>query len=231
MTSLSGQLALWLVLWLAGGASFVILVRRGIDYVTRPVRVAATFVVLTLIAVQPFWPLVRTRVTSTAPVTGLAVLGVAGVAVAVHAFLRARLRRPSAFIAAHPHIYWLRLDDRYLVSKPFEILFQQTLLVSLVCLLDARGASTVAIVLGCMTLFGASHVLLFRLVGRLFGWYYLISSLVAAIVFPVLILHLRDGIVWSLSAHWLFYVASAAAFWVVLSRNDAHTGRACPDGR
>jgi len=231
MTSLSGQLILWLVLWLAGGASFVVLVRRGIDYVTHPLRVAAAFVGLTLILVQPFWPLVRTRVAETSPVAGLAIVAVAGIAVAVHALLRTRLRRPAAFIAAHPHIYWLRLDDRYLVSKPFEILFQQTLLVSLVCVLDARGTSTTGIVLACMALFGASHVLLFRLVGRLFGWYYLLSSMVAAVVFPIVVLHVRDGIVWSLSAHWLFYVASAAAFWLVLSRGDSRARDAYPDGR
>lgn len=99
-------------------------------------------------------------------------------------------------------------DPWYFLPKSVDILFQQLLVAALVLSLASFGYSFRRISITCAALFGASHLLLL-FGGAPFG-YVLIFSLVASVfglVFPYLMLRVRNGLAYSYFAHWSFYAA------------------------
>jgi hypothetical protein len=203
----------WMASWVAVGAVFVLLVRRRVNYIDRYPITAAYFALATIVVAIPFRPVISPLLHELRPIHGLFFAIVAGLHVLVYRWLPGRVDRPEALIRAYPHIYWLRLDQRYNVSKPFEILFQQTLFVTLVLLLERSGWPRIgwnALLIG---LFASLHIPIIPLVRRYFGLYYLGSSIVAAILFPAVILSRPDGFVYSYLLHWLYYLASSVFFW------------------
>jgi len=94
----------------------------------------------------------------------------------------------------------------YFLPKSFEILFQQILILALVLSLARQGLTLMHISLTCAGLFGGMHLLLvfdadlsnsvvrFAVMATLFG-----------LIFPVLILRVRNGLAYSYAMHWLYY--------------------------
>lgn len=97
----------------------------------------------------------------------------------------------------------------YFLPKSFDILFQQLLIVALVIAFYERGCSLRQVSTCCAALFGGMHVLL------AFGevpWGYAIRFVMLAtafgLVFPYLILRVRNGLAYSYAAHWGYYALS-----------------------
>jgi len=209
----------WMAAWVAVGTVFVLLVRRRVNYLDRYPITAAYFLLATVVVAAPFRELLVPLLHEIHPMH-LVLFGIVLRAhVLVYRLLPRRVARPESLIRAYPHIYWLRMDQRYNVTKPVEILFQQTLFVSLVLLLDRSGMPRVGWNLLLVAIFASLHIPIIALVGRYFGLYYLGSSIVAAILFPAIILWRPDGFVYSYLLHWLYYLASAIFFWMRNARS------------
>ena len=204
----------WMAAWVGVGTIFVLLVRRGVNYLDRYPLTALYFLLATVVVAAPFRGLLVPLLHELRPIHAVLFAIVLGLHVLVYRWLPRRMARPEALIRAHPHIYWLRMDQRYNVSKPVEILFQQILFVSLVLLLERSSMPRIGWNLLLIALFASLHIPIIALVGRYFGLYYLGSSLVAAVLFPAVILSRPDGFVYSYLLHWLYYLASAVFFWM-----------------
>lgn len=104
----------------------------------------------------------------------------------------------------------------YFLPKSVDILFQQLLVAALVLSLSALGSNLRSIAITCAALFGGSHLLLlfggapvgyvvrFTVIATLFG-----------LIFPYLILRVRNGLAYSYFIHWSFY-----ALIVVIARTE-----------
>jgi hypothetical protein len=215
------HIAVWLATWVGTGFVYVLMIRRGINYVSRPGWVALYFTAATGLAAWPVREQLLPSLQALRPWHALLVGGATAVHVVGILALRAYVG-PSELARRHPHIYWLRLDRRYLISKPFEILFQQALVLVLMLLLTERGFSVLACIACFVVLFPALHVPIVPLVGPTFGWYYVTASGVAAVVFPILIAARPDGYVFTYVLHGLFYFASAAVI-TLFARGRAQT--------
>jgi hypothetical protein len=194
-----GTLAL---LWLAGwGVSFG-LIRNRVTYLTHPLVTSGVFLLFSLLA-------------STLTAASLIVLVAAVVlTVAVYALAPRRLERPDALIARHPEEFYLAMQYRYLVPKSAEILFQQLIIVVLTLRLAATGLPLPAVILAFLGCFALLHLPMLLLVQRQVGIAYNLASLTLAAVFPVLILRVPSGVVYSYAAHWFFYTLAALTAWI-----------------
>lgn len=94
----------------------------------------------------------------------------------------------------------------YFLPKSFEILFQQILILALVLSLAREGLNMRQISLACGALFGGMHLLLF-LDGTLWGsaLRYTVVATLFGLIFPVLILRVRNGLAYSYAVQWLYY--------------------------
>lgn len=210
-----GVLALiWLACW---GVSFW-LIRKGITYVDHPLITSVTFLSFSVPVVVLHWRRLEPLTTQFTAAALVALLFAAVLTILVYAAVPRRFRRPDGLIARHPEEFYLRMDYRYLAPKAFEILFQQLVIVVLTLLLAGKGLSLTGVVLGFLCIFGLLHLPMLRMVGKTVGLSYGIASVTLAAVFPILILRVDSGFIYSYTAHWFFYTIAALVAWVFGSR-------------
>lgn len=94
----------------------------------------------------------------------------------------------------------------YFLPKSIEILFQQVLILALVLSLARQGTTLMQISLTCAALFGGMHLLLV-FDAALSGSVIRLSVMATlfGLIFPVLILRVRNGLAYSYAVHWLYY--------------------------
>jgi hypothetical protein len=98
----------------------------------------------------------------------------------------------------------------YFLPKSMEILLQQLLILALVLTLSAQKWSVRRISLVSAVAFGASHVLLaFGGVPAGYVIRFMVSAAVFGLIFPYLLLRVRNGFAYSYVIHWVYYAASA----------------------
>ncbi len=135
--------------------------------------------------------------------------------IAIYYYTPLFLRRPTTLIRKNPSAFFLTFDYRYLISKTFDILYQQIFVILLVAALDRMGFTIPQIIGAFALLFGLIHVPLVFVEGRFWGLYHTTAALLSAIVFPPLILMVPYGFIYTFIIHWGFYTLSGLLFWLV----------------
>ena len=198
--------------------------RFHISYTERYVIASGYFLLTSLLVFysyrQYFKPLLQSiGVAPWAILVGLFVLNPL-----VYWYARKKLKRPTDFIDRNHDQNFIKLDYRYLVSKTFEIIFQQTCIIVLVSLLGQVGYSMFIIMLVFCLLFSVSHVPLFLTSRRRWASYYIVFSALAGFIFPPLILRVPSGYIYSFIIHWLFYTSAGVGFWIYFARHARNQG-------
>jgi len=97
-------------------------------------------------------------------------------------------------------------EPTYFLPKSFEILFQQILILALVLSLAKAGLPLARISLASSALFGSIHLLLFfdnEILSSIIR--YCVAATLFGLIFPVLILRVRNGLAYSYALHWFYY--------------------------
>lgn len=221
--SLATQVGVLALLWLAcWGASFG-MIRRGVTYIENPVLTSALFLAFSVPVVVVGWRRLEPLAGQITAAPCIAFALAVALTIVMYALIPRFLRRPDVLIARHPEEFYLRMDSRYLVPKSFEVLFQQLVIVALTLLLAETGLSVTAVVFAFLGIFGALHLPMFLVIGRGPGLYYGVASVTLAAAFPVLILRVHSGFLYSYAAHWFFYTVIALVAWVAWNRGAVVT--------
>lgn len=208
------DILVWVSLWFITFGLLSVLTKKGITYTQRYGWLIIFFLGCTSLAFFYFWKTVSKVMVKFMATPFIILLFVSILAIMVYYFSHKHLRRPTKLIEKYPHQFFIKMDYRYLLSKSFDILFQQVMIVILVLWLAQRGFSLSEITPWFVVLFGGIHLLALPLAGKIFGTFYLIASLFGAILFPMLILTVQYGFVYSYVVHFLFYTVSAVFFWL-----------------
>jgi hypothetical protein len=106
----------------------------------------------------------------------------------------------------------------YFLPKSIEILLQQLLIVALVLALSAQGYSLRRVAIFSALTFGGTHVLL-AFGGVPVGYVirFMLSAAAFGLIFPYLILRVRNGFAYSYVIHWVYYAASVVMPHIFLS--------------
>ncbi len=207
------ELGILVAIWLAGWGVAFWLIRKGINYIDHYVVTSIVFLSFSAVLVAESWQRFEPLTSSPILLPFVVLLLAAVTAIGIYALCPRHFRRPDGLIARHPEEFYLRMDRRYLVSKSFEVLFQQLVIAALTLLLASTGLTMTGIVLAFLCLFGLLHLPMLRLVGRGPGLYYALAATTGAVVFPVLILRVHYGFVYSYTAHWFVYVLAGVLAW------------------
>lgn len=208
------DVVIWVLLWLVGFGLFNFLRKRGMTYTAKPWLVAGYFMVFTGIALIYFYKKLFSLNFFFSRTAVLVLLLTYLIAFLTYYFSHKYLSKPNRLIEKYKDQYFIRMDYRYLVSKSFDIFFQQTLVAVLVILLLLQGLALLEIILIFVFIFGIIHVINIPVAGKLFGIYYFIASIIGALLFPILILNVDGGLLYSYALHFFFYTISAVFFWV-----------------
>lgn len=196
----------------------------GASYNTGSVAITLYYAFWVGVAVIVFWPLYGTWSsfakwsTFDNRLVSLVVWSVAfGGSIAFAAYVLPALPKviwteswnPPEFIEATP---W------YFLPKSIDILFQQLLIVALVLQLSAKGFGLGKVSLYCAALFGGMHIFLaFGDVPIRYVVRFMLSAAVFGLVFPYLILQVRNGLAYSYIVQWLYYAVSVMLPHIFLS--------------
>lgn len=218
---------IWFTLWFLFWWGFIYILRRqGVDHLRHYGYAAAYFLAAAATIVYIFadyfkeLALLKPAQSALAQASGfnelpffwILVLFAADIVV-YHALRRARFGQME-FIAHHPHTEFLAINDRYLISKSAEIVFQQTLIVLLALILRDAGLGLNGIRLIFAIVFTLAHLPLLFIDGWEIGSFFITAAAAASIFFPALILGTHYGFVYSFMLHQAFYVVSGTMFWL-----------------
>lgn len=104
-------------------------------------------------------------------------------------------------------IYSTSMSNYYLISKSFNILFQQMAVICVVALLKDLGFTTVTIMLLFGFAFAFTHIYFYKtkkasMIAKIF----IPASFIGGLVFPLIITIIQYGIIYTFIVHWLFYI-------------------------
>jgi len=212
-----GTILVWFAIWFVVWRVFYgPLARRRINYIDRfqwtAVYFLAVSVSIFLLFRDMLAPLARNPVA--APFVVLAVTSL--MQILLYRLALRNLQRPTELIEDNPREMFLALDYRYLFSKAFEVLFQQIMIVLLIAVTWRETGSLVVTMVVFAGIFAAAHLPLLKLYGEqsgFFGKIYVVASLVAALVFPVIILKVALGFIYTYAMHSLFFTGLGLWFW------------------
>lgn len=126
--------------------------------------------------------------------------------------LRLRAGTPTWLSEQYPDEPILSPEERFILAKIGDVVFQQLAAGVLVLTLFNAGYTYPVIVGFFVVLFASAHLYIFRTSGFFWGLYYTMYAALSGFAFPFLILFLPNGILYGLLMHMLFYVLSAAFF-------------------
>jgi hypothetical protein len=134
--------------------------------------------------------------------------------ISTYLFLTYFFIRPSD-LPSNFQISFLSVDRFFLIQKPFEVLWQQLLLVWLLTILKKNNIQLKKIILVFVFLFGFLHILMIREIPIFFGLYFTIFAIIASFLFPLFLEKKKNGIIYNYGFHLLFYDFSALFFWTI----------------
>ncbi|HUD44753.1 MAG TPA: hypothetical protein VMR41_04380 [Patescibacteria group bacterium] len=105
--------------------------------------------------------------------------------------------------------YFASMSYRYIVTKSFNILTQQVGAISIIAMLKDLGFSNQLVMLLFALIFGLSHLYLFKR-DFFFGAVTTTAAFLGGFIFPVIILNVQYGVVYTFMLHWLYYLTLAA---------------------
>ena len=216
--SLLVHIGIWLVLWIVSWRVFYgPMSRRRITYVDNFCLTAVYFLSLSFLAALIFRDAL-VPIAGTVARPSIIVLAVMICAQLLLYYLSRRfLQKPQNAMERHPQEFFLTFDYRYLFSKAFEVLYQQTMIVALILTIDQAAGSLTHVVIIYAAVFSLGHVPMLTLFGnqaKSFAWFYVVAAIASSIVFPPLVLKVDGGFIYAYVIHSFFYTLLAAVFWV-----------------
>jgi hypothetical protein len=131
---------------------------------------------------------------------------------AIFLFLRKYIGDPKWLSELFPGQGMLSLEERYIIAKIGDVIFQQSIAGVIVLLLVAQGLEYPQIVAIFLPIFLLAHLYIFRTSGFVWGIHYSAYAALGGFAFPFLIIFVPTGIAYAIVFHMLFYVLSAAFF-------------------
>lgn len=206
----------WLLLWLAGWGLYGLMLRRQVNYVQRFPITAVYFLTLSVLVTILFRGTFA-QIATDFDFTPFIALALAYIAtIALYYLSHKYLNEPKRLMSMNPNEFFLTLDYRYLTSKSFELLFQQVMIVLLILTIHRATTTMINVMIIYGVIFASAHLPIYPLIGtkaRIFKLVYFVASITSAIVFPLLILRVSYGFVYSYIIHLSFYTLSGLFFW------------------
>ncbi len=216
--SLFYQIIIWIFLWFVGWGGWYLLPKNKRDYINNYIIVSIYFCFISFILIYIFRNILDnlTKNLSFFPIIILLVFFLFNFLIF---FLTNKyLRKPIEFIDKYSTVHFLKMDYRYLLSKSFEIFFQQVLIITLVFILYYQNFSLTWITIIFMIMFGFAHIPRLKIGRDIFGLIIFVASIISSFLFPYLVLNLRYGYIYTFILHWLFYTNKGILFWIMKSK-------------
>ncbi len=208
-------LLIWIFCWVLSWTGLFLLPKR--NYIKNYILISIYFFLISLILIFIFRKIMEDLSKRLTILSLVLILILFLIIFLTYFFSNKFVKKPLEFLAKYSHVSYLMMDYKYLLSKSFEILYQQILIISLVFILAESGLNLFFITIIFVILFGFGHLPVIKLQKDFFGYFILLAGLCSSFLFPFLILNFKYGFIYTYIAHWLFYSNTGLLFWILES--------------
>jgi len=208
-------LLIWILFWLVGWSGIFILPKRWSDYIKNYIIISIYFFAVSILILYIFHDIIQPIFNSITIFPFVILVLFFLINFLSYYFSNNFLKRPVELLGKYSGVDFLKLDYRYLLSKSFEILYQQVLIIVLVLILHGFEISLIYITIIFAVMFGFGHIPALRLHKDIFGLIIFLAALSSSFLFPYLILNFKYGFIYTYIAHWLFYSNTGILFWLL----------------
>ncbi|MEJ2721945.1 MAG: hypothetical protein P8181_12530 [bacterium] len=217
-----GTIAVWLAIWIIAWRGFYgPMAGRRINYIDGFPVTCVYFLLWSVLVFLLFRDTFARIAYEITPVPFLVLAVVFAVQALLYRLGARRMERPDALIRNNPREMFLRLDYRYLVSKSFEVMFQQVMVVLLILTAWRLTGSLLGTVVVFAAVFAFAHLPMVAIFGERAGFFaglYMVAAMASAVAFPVVILEVNLGFVYTYAMHTMFFTILGLWFWWRQSR-------------
>lgn len=209
------EVAVLIALVLVNRLGFVYVIDRRLhlSFVKNPVLTFVYFIVMSLVVVALFFPY---AVTAFNPGTSLTVMFFLFVLFVLNPWAYRHMKEAGLVARRLSKLYpgqsFLQIDERYLLSKTGDVIFQQTALAILALMLTALGVPFTTLVPVFAIAFAVLHLHLYLSMPPVWATYFTICATASGFVLPYLLLLVPGGVYYAIILHLLWYVGSGALF-------------------
>lgn len=197
----------WSLLWFTAWAVWLFLIKKGINHVVTFRISSLYFFNFFLVTIFYYNYYLKSFIFNlpfkTFPFYFLSLFFV--ILICLYYYSKRVFSREILMSHKEKYMFFATMDYRYLISKSFDILFQQVALLCLILSLKEIIDSPLQIVLLVGGIFGLIHVPLLKTKHNKIAPYFIIASFFAGVVFSFLILSLPYGFIYTYIIHWSFY--------------------------
>lgn len=198
------EILLFLLMQAFGWGGFWFLRSNGVNYIDNYLLTVIYFVFVCSLFIYLFRDLIREDVFRPSKLQVLLFFLFYLISSIVYYVFSNYYNLPS-LLAQFNSVYLLTLDFRYLLTKTFEIFFQQLTILILILLLHQK-ISLRKITYLFLIIFPLLHLVNYIYMPFLFASILFVGSILGALFFPYLILKVRDGFIYTYLLHWSFYL-------------------------
>lgn len=110
---------------------------------------------------------------------------------------------------------FLLMNNYYVWAKPFDVLVQQLLIIWLTTKLYANGLTLKQIISFFLIAFGSIHIFQVLKTDWVIGLLFTVGALVSSVLYPYLLLRVRNGYIYNYMFHLGLYNIAALAAWLL----------------
>lgn len=110
---------------------------------------------------------------------------------------------------------FLLMNNYYVWAKPLDVLIQQLLIIWLTTKLYANGLTLKQIISFFLIAFGSIHIFQVLKTDWVIGLLFTVGALVSSVLYPYLLLRIRNGYIYNYMFHLGLYNTAALAAWLL----------------
>jgi hypothetical protein len=206
---LLGWLILYFIPW---GIWELVKKKHDKHYITSPLYSFFYFIIWSGLAILLYWDLLSALKFSVSFCLVTLFILIWLVTIHIYNFIPKFYKRPDYLIKKYKNFKYLHMSKKFLWSKNGDLIFQQVMFAAMIIFVN-QYISLVYIIILFTFIFVIMHSVLSRF-GKLITVYYLWASITAGILFPIFIITLENGIIYSYLVHFIFYTMSATLAWL-----------------
>jgi hypothetical protein len=208
------EVALLFGVFIVNRLTFIYVINRRLhlSFSQNPALTFLYFILMAFAVAALFWSYAQElyALSSVAMWTSLVVLFV--VSPGVYARLKKLHKVPEKLAEANPDQQFLLINDKYLLSKTGDIIFQQTVVGILLLIMAKSGVPFETLVPVFAGLFFLGHLHMFFTTRIIWALYFSIFAAFGGFILPHLILNTPGGVYYAIALHMLWYVGGGAFF-------------------
>lgn len=181
------------------------------SYSNNPITISLYYFFWICLTLVVFWRLYRGWEVVEVNISMFDKLVLMGTLVACYIVFVFPLFPPTILVPfLNPPTELLSATSWYFVPKSFDIVFQQLLIVAMLIGLKENKYTFKEIAIWSAVFFGGSHIFLIFEHSFYYTLIFTASATVAGLIFPFLLLRIRNGFLYAYSLHWTFYAVIIA---------------------